>query len=165
MGQGRLKRLLFGRPGGIAGTVYGTIIVMATVAVGAETDVARLAVLVAVNVVVLWIAHVYAHALAESVESRRRLNRRELGQVVRHHWAIPAAAVVPVAALLLAKVGIVDEQTAVWLALGAGVATLAVQGARYATIEELGLAGTLLSISLNVSLGLAIVLLEALVAH
>ena len=57
----------------IAGTVYGTIVVMATVTAGSEgeqTDAWRLAVVVAVTVMVLWVAHVYAHALAESLEQR-----------------------------------------------------------------------------------------------
>jgi hypothetical protein len=166
--HGRAKRLLFGSAGGIAGTVYGTIVVMATVAVGShgeDTDAWRLAVVVGVTVLVLWVAHVYSHALAESLERRRRLDRGELGSVARRELAIPAAAVVPIAALVLAAVGVLREQTAVWLALGVGVATLAVQGARYATVEQLGRAGTLAAIALNLILGLVIVGLEASVAH
>ena len=85
------------------------------------------------TVLVLWIAHVYAHTLAESLERGRRLDRAELVSVARRELAIPAAAVAPVAALVLAALGVLGEQTAVWLALGIGVVTLSVQGARYAT--------------------------------
>jgi hypothetical protein len=53
----------------------------------------------------------------------------------------------------------------VWLALGAGVATLAVQGARYATVEQLGRTGTFVAIALNLFLGLVVVGLKALLAH
>jgi hypothetical protein len=168
MRHGRVTRLVFGSAGGIAGTVYGTIIVMATVTAGSngeQTDVLRLSVVVLVTVLVLWTAHVYAHALAESLELRRRLDRAELGSVAQRELAIPAAAVAPVAALVLAALGVLGEQTAVWLALGIGVATLGVQGARYASVEQLDRAGTFSVIALNVVLGLVIVALKALLAH
>jgi hypothetical protein len=164
----RARRLLFGSPGGIAGTIYGTIVVMATVTAGShgeDTDAWRLAVVVAVTVLVLWVAHLYSHAIGESLERARRLGPAELGAVARRELAIPAAAVAPVAALVLAALGVLSEQTAVWLALGFGVATLAVQAARYAAVERLGPRGTLLAIALNVLLGLVIVGLEASIAH
>lgn len=168
MRQGRARRLLFGSGGGIAGTVYGTIVVMATIAAGSQgedTDAWRLAVVVGVTVLILWVAHLYSHGLAESLERRKRLDRAELGAVARRELAIPAAAVAPVAALVLAALGVLGEQTAVWLALGVGVATLAVQGARYSTIEQLGRIATLAAIAMNVFLGLVIVGLEVLLAH
>ena len=163
-----MKELLFGSAGGIAGTVYGTIVVMATVTAGSsgdETDAWRLAVTVTVTVLVLWIAHVYAHGLAESLERKRRLDREELVSVARRELAIPAAALAPVAALVLAAVGVLGEQTAVWLALGIGVVTLGVQGARYAAVEQLDRTGTLTAVAVNLLLGLVIVGLKALVAH
>jgi hypothetical protein len=121
--------MLLGSPGGIAGTVYGTIVVMATVTAGSsgeDTDTWWLAVVVGVTVLVLWIAHLYSHALAESLERRRRLDRAELVAVARRELAIPAAALAPIAALVLGALGVIGEQTAVWLALGVGVATLGI---------------------------------------
>lgn len=168
MRQDRWKRLFLGTSGRIAGTVYGTIVVMATVAAGSrgeDTDAWRLSVLVGVTVLVLWVAHVYAHTLAKSIEEGKRVDRAGLGAVARRELAIPASALPPVAALMLAALDVLDEQTAVRLALGIGVATLAAQGARYATVEHLGRTRTLVAILLNVLLGLVIVGLEALVAH
>ena len=49
MRRSRAKRMLFGSARSIAGTVYGTIVVMATVAAGSrgeDTDTGRLAVIV-----------------------------------------------------------------------------------------------------------------------
>jgi hypothetical protein len=163
MRQDRWKRLLLGTGGRIAGTVYGTIVVMATVTAGSrgeDTDAWRLSVLVGVTVLVLWVAHVYSHALATSIEEGTRLDQARLSAVARRELAIPAAALAPIAAL-----DVLDEQTAVWIALGVGVATLAAQAARYATVEHLGRTRTLVAILLNVLLGLVIVGLEALVAH
>jgi hypothetical protein len=162
------KRIMFGRGRAVAGTVYGTIVAMATVAAGSrghETDTARLAVLVGATVLVLWIAHVYAHVLAESVERRRRLDVAEFAAVARRELAIPAAAVAPAGTLVLAGFGVLEEQTAVWIALGFGVATLAFQGFRYAALERLDRGGTAVSVALNVCLGLVIVGLEASLAH
>jgi hypothetical protein len=168
MRQDRAKHLLFGSAGGIAGAVYGTIVVMATVAAGSQgedTDAWALAAVVGVTVLVLWVAHVYSDTLEKSIEEGRRLDRAGLAAVARRELTIPAAALAPIAALVLAALDVLDEQTAVWLALGLGVATLAVQGARYATVEHIGRARTLVAILLNVLLGLVIVALEALVAH
>jgi hypothetical protein len=166
--ESRLGRLLFGSAGGIAGTVYGTLVVMATLAAGSrgeDTDAGRLAVFVGVTVLVLWVAHVYSHALGESLERGRRLDRAELVDVARREWAIPAAAVAPIAVLVLAALGVLDDQTGVRLALGIGVGTLAVQAARYAVVEQLGRTGTLVAIALNLLLGLVIVALEVLLTH
>jgi hypothetical protein len=152
----------------VAGTVYGTIVVMAAVAAGshgAETDASALAILVGVTAFVLWIAHVYAHALGESLERGRRLDTAEFTEVARRELAIPAAGVAPVGTLVLAALGVLGEQTAIRIALGFGVATLAVQGARYARLERLSRGATILAIALNVTLGLVIVALEVLVAH
>lgn len=168
MTTGRAHRLLFGSASTIAGTVYGTIVVMATVTAGHQgeaTDATRLAVVVGVTVLVLWVAHLYAHALAESIERGRRLDRAELGAVARREWSIPAAAAAPIAMLVLAAFGVLAEQTAVWLALGIGVVTLGVQGARYAALERLGRTGTVVAIAVNLLLGLAIVGLKAILAH
>jgi hypothetical protein len=168
MRRGRASQLVFGSPGRIAGTVYGTIVVMATVTAGAqgeETDSGRLAVVVVVTVLVLWVAHVYSDGLAESLERGRRLTPAELGSVAWRELSILAAAVAPVAALVLAAFGVLSNQTGVWLALGIGVLALGVQGHRYAKVEQLDRTGTLTVIALNVFLGLVIVGLKALLTH
>jgi len=161
------RRLLAGSYGGIAGTVYGTIMVMATLVAGstAEPDPARLAAIVATTVLVLWAAHVYAHGLAESIDLGRRLDGAELRSIASRELSIPLAAVPPVVALLLGAVGLLRETRAVWLAMGLGVVTLAVQGLRYARVEKLGRTGTLVAVAINLALGLALVALKALVAH
>jgi hypothetical protein len=163
-----VKRIVFGRGRAVAGTVYGTIMVMATIAAGSRghaTDTGRLGAIVGITVIVLWIAHVYSHVLAESLERGRRLDVAEFRAVARRELAIPAAAIAPIATLVVAGLGLLDEQAAVRIALGFGVATLAFQGFRYAALERLGRRGTAVSVSLNVALGLVIVVLEASLAH
>jgi hypothetical protein len=45
------------------------------------------------------------------------------------------------------------------------VVTLGVQGLRYAWVERMSTAGTIAAVSINLALGLVLVLLEAFVAH
>jgi len=162
-----LRQALFGTRERIAGNVYGTIVVMATVTAGAagHLDAWRLAVLVFSTASVLWFAHVYADGLAESIERGRRLDAPELVEVARREAAIVLACVGPVLALLLGALGVLRDSRAVWLALVLGLVTLAIQGVRYAQIEHLGRRGSVISVLINVALGLVIVGLKAGVTH
>ena len=125
----------------------------------------RLDLVVAGTVVVLWLAHVYAHGLGESIHLERRLDRAEFASVARREFAIPLAAVLPVVAIGLGAADVLRKPTAVWLALGIGLVTLAGQGYRYARLEELSRWETVVSVGLNLGLGLAIVALKVVVGH
>ena len=164
----RLHALVLGTRERIAGTVYGTIVAMAAVAAGASAyahDLWRLGAIVSGSVLILWVAHVYAHGLGESLTLGRRLTPPELGAIAGRELSIALAAVLPVIAIALGAAGVLDDETAVWFALGVGVATLAVQGVRYARLERLSGTGTVVSIALNVSLGLLIVALKVILSH
>ena len=163
----RVKRMMFGTGDRIAGAVYGTIVVMGVIAAGsgASTEPLQLAGFVAATVVVLWIAHVHAHAIAESIQLDRRVDRAELASVARRELAIPLAAVPSLAALVLGGLGVVQESRATRLALGVGVAMLAVQGVRFARLEHTGRTGAFIAVSMNVLIGLVIVALEVLLTH
>ena len=166
--NGVLTRLVFGSRRTIAGTVYGTIVVLAALAAGGkafQNDLWHLIALVDVTVLVLWIAHVYSHGLGESLQVGRRLDAAELGAIAGRELAIPLSAVAPTAILVLGAVGIFKGTTATWLAVGVCVLALTIQGLRYALLERLGTVGTLVSVALNLALGLTIVGLKVLVSH
>jgi len=165
--SGALLDVFLGAGGSIASTVYGTIVVMATLTVGSasEPDPWKLAGLVAGAALVLWIAHLYAHGLSESLVQRHRLRWAELVNIARRELGIVLAAVAPIATLLLGALGLIHEDLAVWLALGIGFATLALEGVRYARLESLGRAGTLVAIALNLALGSLVVALKVALAH
>jgi hypothetical protein len=64
-----LKSLVLGTRERIAGAVYGTIVVLAALAAGAtayQYDLWRLGAIVSASVLILWIAHAYAHALGRA---------------------------------------------------------------------------------------------------
>jgi hypothetical protein len=166
-GRSSVTNVLLGMGGAIAGTVYGTIVVMATVtaAYGAERDPWRLAVIVWTTALVFWIAHLYAHGLAESISRRQRLTGPELARIARRELGILLAAALPSSALLLGALGIVREARAVWLALALGLVTLGAEGIRYARLETLSRAATLVIVAANLGLGLLVVALKVAVAH
>jgi len=152
----------------IAGAIYGTIIVMATIVAGGANEGVgawELAGAAAVTTVVLSLAHLYAEMVAGSIEHQRRLTPAERRHIWRHEAAIPLAAVLPVTALVVGATGLIDEGTAVWIALGIGLATLALQGLRYAVVQRLAPAQTILAIALNFALGVVMVGLKVAISH
>jgi hypothetical protein len=161
-------RLLHGHTETIAGTVYGTIVVLSLLTAGAAAytdDLWRLVVITACGMTVLWAAHVYAHGLGESVKSGRRLRIGEVAVIARRESSILLAAVLPEAAIALGALGVVAGRTALWIAFGFGVAALTVQAFRYAYLERLSPGGTALAIGLNLVFGLTFVALKVLLAH
>ena len=163
----QLTSLIVGTRQTIAGTVYGTIVVLSVVTAGStvEHDLWRLAVIAAATVAIYWLAHVYSDGLGESLNVGRRLTAAELGAIARRERSILLAAVLPVAAILLGALGVLANRTALWVAVGIGVATLTVQGLRYARLERLSPTGTIVTVAINLALGLVIVALKALVVH
>jgi hypothetical protein len=163
----RHLHVLFGTRDTIAGAVYGTVIAMATITAESKTSLSAWLLLLteAATVTTLWVAHVYAASLQMSIRTERRLHLPEIAHVAYEERAIVLAGVLPGIALALGGLKVCKTSTAIWLALGAGLLVLAVQGVRYARIERMGFTGTALAIGVNLALGLAIVLLKAAVMH
>jgi hypothetical protein len=162
-----LADLAFGAGGAIAGTVYGTVVAMATLAAAyaSEKHPWKLAVIVASTAIVLWIAHLYAHTLAESIRHERRPTRDDLTSIARRELGIVVAAAGPVIALVLGALGVLGDTASVWLALGIGLLILAAEGVRYARFERAGFLVSVAAIGTNLGLGLLVVALKIALAH
>jgi hypothetical protein len=162
-----LERLALGEGREVAATLYGTVIVMATLtdAYATEKHPAKLAVIVLSTSLVIWVAHLHAEGLARSMAEGRRLTWADTRHIARHEAGILLAAAPPAVALVVGAAGLVEEGTAIWLALGLGVATLFTEGVRYARIERLGFVPALVPISVNLALGLGIVALKVAFDH
>jgi hypothetical protein len=163
-----LKEFLIGDRRTIAGTVYGTIVVLAVLAAGASAyrdHLWRLDLIAAGSTLVLWMAHVYSDGLGESLNLGRRLTPIELSHIARREYSIVAAAVLPLAAITLGAIHVLPPGTAVFVAFAVGVVTLTAQGIRYARLENLSPPAAALTVSLNLAAGLALVALEAVVSH
>jgi hypothetical protein len=161
-------RMLAGSVEDLAGTVYGTVVVLAVIAAGSspeDVDAWGLVILVVSTTLVLWVGHVYANGLGESVRLGHRLSLGEFRRLARREAAIPLAAFAPCVVLCVGALGIISEGSAVWLALGVGVGTLGFEGLRYARLEQMGQARALLTIGANVALGVTIVAVKIAVTH
>jgi hypothetical protein len=152
----------------LGGFIYGTVVVLSVLVAGARAypgDAGRIALLAVVTSLVFWLAHVYAHGIADSVAHEERVSPTHLRGIARRESSIVEAAAPPVAALLLGAFGVLSTSTAVWLAFGLGLLVLAVEGIVVARVERLGLLGTIGIVSANLGLGLTLVVLKLLVTH
>jgi hypothetical protein len=152
----------------LGGFIYGTIVALAGVVAGARAyphSAGHVAALVAVTSCVLWLAHVYAHALSRSVSHGDHFRVAELREVAYHELSIVEAAVPPLAALLLGVIGLVSDKTCYWLALGVGLVVLGNQGVRFARIERLGTLATVGIVAANVCFGVLLIALKLIVIH
>ena len=164
----RVAGVVVGRGGRIGSTVYGTILVMASLAAAypAERhDPKKLVELVVSAVLVFWLAFVYAQALSETIESGSNLSGAGLRDIADKELGIVLAAVVPVLALVLGATGIVSESTSLWLAIAVGLATLFAQGYRYSLATRMGWLGTVAILVANLAFGLCIVFLKVEFVH
>lgn len=162
----RIGRVTMGER--LGGFIYGTIVVLAVIVGGArayEHDAGHIAILVLATVVAFWLAHVYSHALADSLANNQRISFDELRRIARREGSIVEAAVPPLAALLAGALGIIATQTAVWIAFGLGLGVLAFEGVVVARLERLGPLGTLAVVAGNLSLGVLLVALKIFVGH
>jgi hypothetical protein len=152
----------------LGGFIYGTIIVLAVIVGGArafEHEAGHIAGLVAVTVVVFWLAHVYADSLAHAVANDEHLSLAELRRIAHREASILEAAVPPLVALLLGALGILSTKVAVWVAFGLGLVVLCAQGITFARVERMGRLGTFAVVAANLGLGVALVGLKLLVSH
>jgi hypothetical protein len=166
---GRAFRLSPGAMGErLAGFIYGTIVVLAVLVAGAKAypdSAGRIAVLVAVTTLALWLAHVYAHGLGHAVARDEHLSGAELRHIARREASIVEAGLPSILALLLGAVGLLPTDAAVWLAIALGLVVLAIQGVVFARVERLGWLGTAGVVAANIGLGLLLVALKLLLTH
>jgi hypothetical protein len=170
---------LFRRPGSrtrrrreegerLGGYIYGEILVLATIVGGAQAykhGAGHIAVLVLVTTTVFWLAHVYAHALAESIQRGQHLSWSELKAVAGRESSIIEAAVAPVILLGLGSLGLYSVHLAVWLAFLAGLVVLVAEGLAFARMEKLGALATTAIVTANLAMGLALVALKLGISH
>jgi hypothetical protein len=152
----------------LGGFIYGTIVVISAVIAGSKiyaSDPWRIAVFVVVTTVVFWLAHVYAHSLAESVGHDEHLSLAEVRRIARREASLIEAAVPSVAALLLGALGLISERWAIWLAVALGLGVLAVQGFLFARVERLRWPATVVVVAINLGLGVLLIALKLLVTH
>jgi hypothetical protein len=150
----------------LTSSIYGTVLAIALVAAYSaeeELDPVLIAAALIVTLGVFWLAHSQAELLAVRYAVGHSLTFKEVREHLGHGWPMVQAGFPPAAALLLATIGLVSDDTSVDLALGVGVAELGAWGVAVGVKERLGVLQTAGVTAVNVSLGLAVVILKLLV--
>ncbi|GHC07439.1 hypothetical protein GCM10010348_31560 [Streptomyces anthocyanicus] len=149
------------------GGVYGSMLA-ASVVIGAGTlgsfPRAELVLLLLLTSLVFWIAHVHAELFGARL-ARRTPDRRVILRVCREEWPIVKAAVPPAGAIAVSPMLGLDVQGTLWLALS--VAITGQVGWSVAAAHRAGAPLRLMAITatVNVLLGLAIVVVKIAVTH
>ena len=115
--------------------------------------------------IVFWLAHVYAHALAWRLDSNEGFSRASLRRIAAGEWPLLQAAIVPSLALLAGGLGLISARAAYWIAIGYGVVALIWWGLLFARKERMSVLATTAVVLVNASFGLCIVLLKEFVSH
>jgi hypothetical protein len=154
------------KPANLARAIYGYILATSLVAAFSEDDdlsTTEVAVYVFVTGLVFWLAHVYASLLGERYAAGRRLTRSEIGAEFYAEWPLVQAFIPSIAVLLLGTIGLLSDDTAVWLAIAVGLAALLLWSLEIGRRERLSpreLAGMVL---VNALFGAAVVVLKVVV--
>ena len=148
--------------------VYGTVLVMALITAGAPDDDEpgdpgeTLAVVLS-TVVVFWIAHAYAEAVARYGRAGQRGGIGEaIRAAARHSLGLLGAAVLPSIAVVLAVTGTLDFDSATDIALLLGLAVLAVSSAWTFIVRGARWWTTVIGTVVSVLIGMVVVLLDFL---
>lgn len=153
----------------LGGFVYGTIVALSVTVAGSKAypdSAVYIAAMVAITMFVFWLAHVYSHALAQSVGQNVHLSLAEVQRIARSEASIVEAGLPSIVALLLfGALGLTSTQVAVWIAIGLGLAVLAAQGVMFARVERLSSLATIAVVTVNLGLGLLLIGLKVLVSH
>jgi hypothetical protein len=150
----------------VAGAIYGQVLVTSFVAALSEAesiDAGEIFGGLLVTMLVFWLAHVYADAVAQRLEHKDPLTWREVWNIAKYEWPMLQAAVPALLALSLGWAGALPTLTAVRLAIGVGVVALLAWGFVIARVSGLSALATLGSVALNGAFGLGIVALKLLV--
>ncbi|MFI8946733.1 hypothetical protein ACIGO6_09450 [Streptomyces sp. NPDC053750] len=149
------------------GGVYGSMLA-ASVVIGAGSlgsfPRAELVLLLLLTGLVFWIAHVHAELFGERL-ARHPPDRRVILHVCRDEWPIVKAAVPPAAAIAVSPLLGLDVPAALWLALSVAVAGQV--GWSVAAAHRAGASRRLVATTatVNVLLGMVIVVVKIALTH
>jgi len=147
----------------VAGAIYGQVLVTAITASLTEEDeisTGETFAAVAVTVLVFWLAHIYARAVAERLSRQDDLGWAEVRGIAAREWPMAQAALPTLMVLALGWAGALSRDTSVELAIGVGVLSLVGWGFVIARRSRLSVLGTVGAVAVTGGFGVVIVLLK-----
>jgi hypothetical protein len=147
-----------------AGAIYGTIAAMAVIAgTAADPGHGTALGLTIATLLVFWVAHVYAHALAHHLRGASGLDWSVVRAAMVEEWSLLQGPVPLLVLLGLGELGVLEERLAVRLALWLGVVELVTWAVLYARCQRWSWLTALTAGAVNGLFGLVIVVLEVVV--
>jgi protein-S-isoprenylcysteine O-methyltransferase Ste14 len=149
-----------------AAAIYGTIVAAGVLAVSSAaaddgSDALETAVYMVATVVVLWLAHAWAHTLGDRAVSEHEA--RELRQVLVHDLPLALSVLPALAALALASLFGASDERAIDAAIWVCAIVLGAAGAGIARREGASTLNVIGSAAGTAALGMVLVVLKAVV--
>jgi hypothetical protein len=146
-----------------AGAIYGNIAATAVIAAtGRHWPSGRVLAATTATLLVFWLAHVYADALAHHLRGATRLRWATVAGAMAEERPMLEGPAPSLVLLLLGAFGLLDDHRAVNLALWAGVAQLVGWGMAYARRQGWGWPTAVLAGLVNGAFGVAVIALEVI---
>ncbi len=136
--------------------------VVATASKDEELGSIAIAIWAAITGLVFWLVHVYADIVAAGYATPREAITHARG-ALRDEWPIVQGAMIPAMAMLLAPIGLVNDENASYVAVGAGILMLFATGLFIGTRDNRSWGRRLLIGSVNAVFGLLILGLKVFV--
>jgi len=144
-----------------AAAIYGIIVTTAVIGVAGSQPPRTVLELALGTLLVFWLAHVYAKALAHHLQGAR-LRWSAITRAMAEERPMLEASALSLLVLLLGALGVLDDRSAVILALWVGVGQLVGWGIAYARSQGWGWPMALVAGVVNGMFGVAIIILEGL---
>ena len=150
----------------VAGAIYGLILATSVIAVSQQYEphnAGVTAVTVVVTATVFWLAHVYTRVMAIGAAERHMPTWAEIRGTLDHEWPLVQSAILPTVVLLLGPLGILEDDVAQDVAIGACLAELGLTGIIVA--RSAGARGLLVGVSavIAASFGVIVIALKTIV--
>lgn len=148
-------------------SVYGTILVSGMIVVAGEYKATswQTFVIVIGTVLVFWVAHVYAGTVAGHgvIEGDETTLGTALRRAIRRSAGFLTSALIPSVVLLIGALRVIPDNIAIWVALWLGVVILGVLGYSAFALRGSSWPVRILGCLSTAALGVAIILLKALI--
>jgi len=147
--------------GDSASAVYGTILA-ASILIASYGTAVEIFISVIGTGLVFWLAHAHVSVMRRVVRGGQAVTAKDVRRALIEEWPLVQSSLVPAAPLVLAMVGIVSTDNAANLGILICFVGLVAWGIVVARAAELSRRASILAVSVNVGLGLLLVILKGI---
>ena len=147
--------------GDAASAVYGTILA-ASILIASYGTAVEIFISVIGTGLVFWLAHAHVSVMRRVVRGGQAVTAKDVRRSLTHEWPLVQSSLMPAAPMVLAMVGVVSTDNAANLGILICFVGLIAWGIVVARAAEFSRRASIFAVSVNVGLGLLLVLLKAI---